>query len=89
MVLFKNECSFSSVDNHMWWEHSNTLQKIELYALSGNGDAKPRVLALMPLVLALNASAHYKPSGKTFQVVASRLVGNVNVGSPFHGKVII
>ena len=82
MVLFKNECSFSSGDNYMWWEHSNTLQKIELYANSGNGDAKTS--GASP-----NANPHYKPSGENFQVVASRLVGNVNVGSPFHGKVII
>ena len=53
MVLFKNECSFSGGDNHMWWEHSNTLQKIELYALSGSGTSDPHApgasLTLAPI----------------------------------------
>ena len=54
MVLLENECSLSSVVDHIWWDTQTLLavfkKKIKLFALSGSRKAK--TLAMSPHALA-------------------------------------
>ena len=57
MALLKYECSLSDGDNHRWWGYSNStwlFKKIELFALSGSGDAKKK----LPLCSHLRPTIH-------------------------------